>query len=456
MSRLRPWVLGVATIAAGIAALVAINLVDEELTAQTRALYERPARPFSRDSGWALLVGLNAPIGQDPRTYANPSVPGSRQAADARKALQPRLPDELAVRAPAELLCLPQSMDCVAAFRAKPLSIDEMAADNAILLSRYDELLRSSDLADVVHGLDSWDTFFPAAVLLGVQRIRLSQIGAAAARGQLDTALAWLGADAAFHRRWLGEADTMLSKMVAVRTFTFTLLMAGQVARSAPSLSPAQAEALERIAAPLSERERGVGAPIRSEAVIFGEMLDEMIAGPRATSKVTGAPPFMAVLAGRTLRRNATLNFAAPLYSAWMRLDAIDTPVLAPEIERIRAAESAYLAPNWKWAYNPAGRAVAGEGLYDVSEYVYRVRDADALAALIRCAVGLRSGRVPKESAAEFIATDARCRDPYAARAFAWDAARGELSFTASTEKTAERFGGALGSKRVPFAPYPR
>ena len=111
---------------------------------------------------------------------------------------------------------------------------------------------------------------------------------------------------------------------------------------------------------------------------------------------------------------------------------------------------------DWRWAYDYAGRAIGAEGLYDVSEYVYRLREADALAALIRCAVALRSDRVPKESAAAFIATDARRRDPYLGRSFAWDGARGELSFTASTEKTAERFGGARGSKGVPFPPYPR
>jgi hypothetical protein len=94
--------------------------------------------------------------------------------------------------------------------------------------------------------------------------------------------------------------------------------------------------------------------------------------------------------------------------------------------------------------------------VYDVSEYVYRVRDADALAGLIGCAVGLRAGGIAKDSAAGFISSDARCRDPYLARPFAWDAVRGEISFNASTEKTAERFGGAGGSKRVPFAPYAR
>ena len=126
---------------------------------------------------------------------------------------------ELAVRAPPELLCAPESMDCVRAFAARPRFVDEMAADNAILLARYDELLRSSGLSDVVHGLDSWETFHQGGLVLAVQRVRLSQAGAAAARGRIDQSLAWIETDVAFHRRWLEEADTLLSKMLALRAF---------------------------------------------------------------------------------------------------------------------------------------------------------------------------------------------------------------------------------------------
>lgn len=454
MTRLRPWVLVAATIVLAIAGIVGVNLFDEALTPEARALFERPPRAFARDSGWALLAGFNAPAGQDPRAYAVASAPDRVERAAGRKAKRARRGDELEVRAASELLCAPQSQDCVRAFAPKPQSIDELAQDNRLLLARYDELLRASGMADVVHGLDAHDAFFPSAVLLGVQRIRMSQVGAAAARGRYDEAIAWLETDAAFQRRWLEEADTMLSKMIAVRGLSRMHVLAGQVARNAPSLSPAQWDALLRVVEPLTPRQRGLAAPVRSEAILFAEMVEELVAAPRATSKVTGATPAMADLASLALRRNATLNFAFPLYAAWMDLDAIETADLAPQIERNRTREREHLTPDWTWSYNHAGRRVVSEGHYDVSEYVYRLRDLDALARMMRCAIGLRAAGVPAQAADAFIGREAGCRDPYLARPFAWDAARGELSFTASSETTAQRFSGTEGSKRVFFAAY--
>jgi len=450
MPRARPFLLAAAAIGGAVALLVAVNLFDEELEPASRALFERPARAFSRDSGWALLAGFNAPSGVDPREYAV----APRRAGDVRKVARPPAHDELTLRAPAELLCLPEQMDCVAMFAAQARFVDDMAADNQVLLGRYDELLRSSGLSDVVHGLDAYDTFHQGGLVLNVQRVRMSQIGAAAARGRIDQALAWLEADVAFHRRWLDEADTLLSKMLALRAATRPLRVAGQVARAAARLTPAQAEVLTRITAPFTVRERGLAPPMRAEAVFFAESLDELLARPRAASKVTGAPPVMAEIVSRTAKRNATLNFATPMYANWVGLDAVESAGLAPAIERNQASERARLEKSWRWLYNYPGRAIVAETHYDPSTYVWRLRDGDAFAALMRCAITLRARQVAPEAAGGSIATDPGCVDPHTARPFAWDEAKGELSFKPASKGTAERFGGANG--RVTFAPYPR
>lgn len=446
-----PWILGLAVAAAALVVLIGINVVDEDMDPGAKAVYARPARPFSPESGWALMAGLHAPAGKDPRAYARAAKP---QVRGARKVARVTDGDELAARAPRELQCSPESMDCVAAFAGKPATADEMAADNATLLARYDELLRARDLADVVRGLDAHDVHFPANLLLSAQRIRLSQVGAATARGRTEEALAWLEADAAFYRRWLEEAQTTLSKMLSARGYTRSVIMAGQVARSNAVSSPAHWAALERIAAPLTPAQRGIATAVLSEAVLFSEMLDEMIAAPRATSEVTDASRFMADVASRTLQRNATLNFAAPLYTAWIDLDGVEAAALGPAIARIRAAEARHLARDWKWAFNYPGRSVVAEGAYDVSEYIYRLRDADGLAATLRCVVALRRAGTPREAAAAFVASSPACADPYASAPLRWDAERAEVSFMAGWPRHLERLGGANG--RIRFAAYAR
>jgi hypothetical protein len=434
-----------------LAALVAANLVDEELTSEAAALFAPPAPEFARDSGWAILAGFNAPVGEDPRAYAEAlRQAAARRAPGAKRVV--RVP-EIEVRAPSELICTPESMDCVRMFAERPESIAELAADNAVLLSRYDELLRSRRLEDVTSALDYYvgSGFF--SVMMRTQLVRMSEVGAAAATGKLDRAIAWLEADAAFNRLWLDEAGSILTKMLAVRGYSRDLLVAGQVARNAASLSSAQWEALERIAAPLGPTQRGVARVVRSEAAFFAGLLDQMKSDPRTTAETIGAPRLMGTIAGIAMPRNATLNFAYPLFEDWTRLDAVGSDALAPAIEETRALMRRHGEVNWRWAYNFIGKSVVVEQTPDLAEYVYRTRDTDALAGTIRCVIALRRGGVAMEAAGAFVAASPSCRDSYGGQ-LEWKAESGALSFRPRSPGQVKRFGGA--GDRVVFAAYRR
>jgi hypothetical protein len=102
-----------------------------------------------------------------------------------------------------------------------------------VLLARHDELIGTRGLADAVEALDYHEAIIPPfATVLRVQQVRMSQAGAEASRGRTAEAIAWLGRDAAFHRRWLEEAGSILTKTIAVRTLSRDFLLAGQLARA--------------------------------------------------------------------------------------------------------------------------------------------------------------------------------------------------------------------------------
>jgi len=446
----RPWLIVAAVLALAIGALVAANAVDEELRPEARALFRPPPAAFATDSGWALLAGFHAPAGQEPRLYAE----SLRKAAAARKAgpAAPRTHDELEVRAADEVLCLPEANDCTRAFAQRPESIADLAADNAVLMARYDELLTSRQLADVAGPLDYYGAIPFFNLAMRAQQVRISQIGASVSTGRVEAALAWLEADAAFFRRWLDEAGSILTKMLALRGLSRDLLVAAQVARSGRELTAAQWDALERIAAPLTPTQRGMGPVIRTEAVLYAGLMDRMLAEPRATSQVIEAPRLMATILSVTLRPGATLNFSYPLFAAWMALDAVPSDELAAAIGRIEAGARRHVAPDWTWAYNFTGKSVAAEASPPLTEYFYRLRDLDALAAAARCTVALRRRAVAVAAAGDFVASSPACRDPYEGRPLAWDVERGELSFRARSPGQVKRFGGS--GERVAFAPY--
>lgn len=439
-----------ATLLIALLALVAVNAVDEDLTPEARAFFTRPRVEFAPDSGWALMAGFHAPPGEEARNYAA----AIRVAASQRKPGTPLRgqPRPLEVRAPDELLCIPQEIDCVRSFARRPESIADLVADNAVLLARYDELLRSRRLTDVVEALDYYEAIMPHfSTILRTQQVRMSLAGVQAAAGRSAAAIAWLEADAAFHRRWLEEAGSILTKMLAVRALSRDFLVAGQVARSA-TLTPHEWDALERIVAPLTLPQRGVGPVLRVEAQLFANVLDQMIADSRTTSRIIEANRLGSSIAGATLRRNATLNFAHPLFGAWTGLDSVPTNELARAIAQVEERERSLVAFDWTWAYNPTGRGLVREQKPQLAEYVYRVRDLDALASTLRCAIGLRRNGVAREAAAAHVAAAPACVDPYEARPLGWDAERGEISFRARSPKQVSRFGGR--GDRVSFAAY--
>ena len=145
--------------------------------------------------------------------------------------------------------------------------------------------------------------------------------------------------------------------MLALRALSRDLLVAGQVARSATALTEAQWNALERIAAPLTTTGRGVAPVLRVEASLFSNVLDELRADSRTTSRVIDSPRLMSAIASATLRRNSTLNFAYPLFSEWLALDAVESDQLSAAIERIERRADEHVSLDWRWLHNHTGAA---------------------------------------------------------------------------------------------------
>jgi len=436
----RPWIAVMAIAILALVAVLGVNAFDEELTPEARALFARANVPFVQQSVWALIAGFHAQAGEDPRAFAA----SLRRAALQRKPGQAVVPAQaLELRAAAELLCAPQDVDCVRAFAQRPDAVDDAAADNRLLLERYDELQKSSQLVDVFEGLDFYASEIPHFVtVMRTQQLALSLAGANASRGRHAEAVAWLDKDASFQRRWLEQAGSTLAKMLAQRGLSRDVLVAGQVARSGASLSTSEWEALERIVQPLTLAQRALAPVQRIDATLFANVLDELIADSRRTSGIVDAPRFMSAIAAATLRRNATLNFAYPLFADWAALDGVPSVELASAIDRLETRAREHLAPDWRWIYNYTGRRYAGEGRLQAAEYVYRLRDLDALTATMRCVIALHRQTATPAAAGAVVASSPACTDPYEGRPLSWDAQAAELSFRARSPGQVSRLGG--------------
>jgi hypothetical protein len=432
---------GIAIPAALAGAVVAINLFDRELSPEARAYLESGAPPkFSRDTGWALLNGIDAPIGVDPREHAE------RRHRDIAREERGRAPSPeakpLSVRGGTELLCTPESADCLELLRARPDSVDTLVEDNRVLLERYDELQRTPGLRDAFGQLFFISPNIHFGVVMDTQRVRLSQLSALAVRGRTAEAARMLEADAQFFRRWLADSGSLLAKMLAARGLARDLLLAAELARAAQPLTPEAAATLLRTAAPVGPAERGFAPILRHEAWTFMGRIDRLVADPRNTAPLQGAgTPFLPELAGRTLRRNDTLDRMVAVHRAWESLDGVDSAALVAAIEAVRAERDRLSRRDWTAIYNFAGRSILAESAVDIANYVKRLRDLDALAAAARCVIRLHGARAPREAAAAHVARE--CTNPLTGKSLTWDAGRNLLGFVPLDAANVRRFGGA-------------
>ncbi|NJD88802.1 MAG: hypothetical protein FIB05_12435 [Betaproteobacteria bacterium] len=450
-----PWrtaAFAVGALAAALAAVVAANRFDQDLLPETRDYYASGFPPdLSGESGFALIVGLSAPAGEDPRRFAlDWSESVKARARDGR-----RLPDagRLDVLAAPEVICRPEAFDCAARLGGKPQAVADLVADNAVLLRRYRELQGLSGLGDAGLGVDLEGPFVRYGVVLQAQGIFLSEVAAKAAAGDFDGALRDLEADAAFYRRWLAEGRLIIAKMVALRGLTRDLQLATQLARRAGGATPGQYAALRRIATPLTRAQRAMRNAIRFEAAIIPPVVDRALEGRKARERLlAGEGPLAAQLMGIHLLRNATLNHAHRFYLLWEALDEVESRDLPERIAETRRLTDGMARPQWHWLYNFGGKLLVARSWTGLDSYIYRIRDVDALANAACAMFDLREKAIPPESVEDYLANSATaCRDPYTGQPFKWDRATRRL-WTASRDGGAEeRFG---GDGRIAVSPY--
>ena len=443
-----------------VVAFLVANQFDESLSPEVSAFYESGRFPsLHEDRGYAFLLGMAAPIDKDPRVFG---VAFAREMLEAarKKRRVPDHPEMLQVKGADELFCVPFKEDCVAKFRARPESANDLAADNAALLRRYHELYKEADISEAIDAEAVLGVVgYPYAGLAArLQLIVLSQVAAMAAQGDTDGALAALEADEAFSRRWLSQGRLMISKFVASAMVNRDLMMARQIARTAATLSPRQRDLLLQLSSPLTAKEIALGSIFRAEAAGLRYNLERGIGDRVEMREMTDASPAVSHFMSLTVLRNASLNVAYPLFAAMERLDSTDSRGIAAGLDKLRGDFERARTPAITWVYNPGGRMFVayylGDNALAWATYVVRLRDADAFSQLVCTAIDLRVNAVARQDVEGFLASspNRRCRDPYTGRPMRWDAEKGVLWFKAMDPKNVERWGGH--GERVELAPY--
>lgn len=335
---------------------------DEPLERQARLWMDAVNSQRQSSEGYLYLLGLDA---QD-----EPLTIGRARQAEHRAWLDgDTVGDTTFEPAPVAQLsfgkinadCAGDLSRCFEPFRDGSHNLEALLLQGERLLARYHraadfEDLRSRTAFDATSPLPSYSTLLHGNRLLAAQAYRLTQVG------QSEQGRASLEYDLARWRKHLGEADTLIAKMVFARLIATDLGLLSALRQHGMIERPAAQ-------APLSPGERSLETAMGVEFVMLANSFEKLLDAPGEASELP-------VLSGWLLYKpNTTINAALPRYLHIADASKLSAPAFSRWLEQPAAEVQ-------KDRRNPIGNLLLDIDGPDLSRNLALLHDLDARIAL--------------------------------------------------------------------------
>jgi hypothetical protein len=409
-----------------LAAVIAINVVDETLDPKAAALGEPRATVVPEaENGYLALLAMGAADGADGMAYARQWLAEARAAAKENRAEKR---DEVK-RAKRPEICDAFQKPCLAA-------VQDTAADLAGKLdaykedlARYEKLIAARAYEEVLDYPLRLDGHLPSyAPVMAAQRAYLVRAALLVQAGKIDEALSEMGRDLAFQRVMLGGARTLIGKMVATaNTMRDLAFIVDLLQTRAADIKP-HAPRLAQMLKPIAPEALRLDAALETE---FG-FIKQQMKNPAAASVTGVAPQWIERIVFELFHKtNASIN---QLYARHVqRLALLRKPAAMLLVEKEAPTQGFELSRILDYVYNPVGKLLLEVGEPSFVLYALRLHDLDAYNRLAGLGVELIAGDAGTDGIADAVAkSDARFHDPYTGKPMAWDAGTRQLSFKAS------------------------
>lgn len=434
--------LGLAALA--IAAVVGVNLADEEIQPATKAMMARPEMGKVEDTnGYVDFLGLGAPMNTDSvawgrevaKAYAAQGEPGFRKTPE----WESKVKAQLVATKEAAGWCTLEKEDCLALAKyGRDARLDN--AQNSEILKRYRAMREKPVFADLptAGGMLSTVPTYPN-LLSGASLARLD-IALKAVGGDMGGAVAELDREVLFHRRIMEGGNTLVTVMVGNSLLARDLLLASEMLRAGgDAVVPFRGSLLA-----LTEFSADVGllnTGMRNEAAMgmeFASGLREKLRKDEfrsATGLMQASPKLLASALSLTARDNETLNRLAARYveAAEMAKVPTDKFIQARKAAQAKQGDTLPVSGFQPGLVNPIGRGIADLMVPSFVSFAARMHDLEALRRMVRLqAIMAAKGIVEPAAMAAFVAGEGAKTDfdPYTGKPFAFDPATKRLSFT--------------------------
>ncbi|MCE9639509.1 MAG: hypothetical protein K8S22_05060 [Betaproteobacteria bacterium] len=432
------WALVALAIAVG--AVLGVNAIDDDLSAEATALMVMPQPPApSERNGYVDSLGLGAAEGESPYTV------GLKVLAALKAQDQPGFKASPVWQATIDLhnvqidkevvACKPAEMSCLELTAGKPESARLVAKYDG-LLARYRAMRAKPEFVELYY-----PARFQSTVLAGMspRRLMLYSITVKASAGDLEGAVRELELENAFHRKMAAANTTLLQKMISVSFLQQDALFISDLVRTKfESMAPFLPR-LEALMRPLSAEEANMANVLRLDATVTAFILYNQANAPFF---LPVERPWWHSMAPLLYRPAETVN----LYAAQNALLRTIAGVPAPQY--FKAADEAArkaraLAPQGPANYlvNPVGR---GSMAYDNKDesfnsigYMARIHDTQGLYALVAVQLRLRAAgtATPAAIAAALAGPLGAARpDPYTEKPMSYDPKTNSLGFESQND----------------------
>ncbi|MDH5784716.1 MAG: hypothetical protein OEZ16_03805 [Chromatiales bacterium] len=384
--------------------LVVINLLpDEELSAGAKEwLKPEPITVPKDQNSYYLLWGLDAPVGVDMREYGEARVAriGEVEASGAGAASD-YMPagykesDLIKTKGVMEL-CSPINELCLERYQRDGMKVLQEGV-NPLLLDRYRQLIAQPHYQRVSpHGL--YTPIVPLGVLRASHRLHLMALVSRYQQGNRAETLEQLAQLMRFNRMLITKSDILIDRMIALTLLGDTLHTYSQLLESELPSDKLRKE-IDEISE-LNPDETSFESVLRGELRFMANSLDTALKGDDsdfAEMVARGSLP---------INHNRIINRA---YQNHRRVSAMVSSPPSEILQKSAEIRAEVMVDHWGYLRDPLTSFLIDIGSADLSQYILKHKDLNALIRLLKLKAQIKKEGVSKENIDAFIASS-----PYA------------------------------------------
>jgi hypothetical protein len=424
--------------------LVGINLFDEDLSPEARALLTAPPNPYRpEDNLYLALLGFEAKAGESPIKAGQARVAAYEvEAAAALKDPKRDAPipdnawykrERLQFRGKVGF-CSPLLKSCLAGVEAHAGEIGRLLKDNRELYLRYARLRELKGYHETATPSVIVPIGYPP---IPVRQLYLANVALRARSGdrlRRNAAIADLLADMRVWRLELTGNSSLISKMIAVANLQGDYaLLADIIADSSIVLTDVSSQIQTALESP--ENDWRIGNAFAHELKVHAHIWNQLIAEVRKQPMwdLSEEGTWWERLGNRAsllfFPLRATLNLEARATTRLRAMADAEPAKFFAARDEYRSWTREHLDLGVRYAYNPMGRLFLAIGADAYEGYPLRSYDGAAFQRMARLGYEIRNRKIDDKAILEFMRLNPQwASHPVDGRAFLWDEKKREIT----------------------------